>query len=371
MDVNISHIIDHFFQQQALDDVDVKDIEQVKEKYPYYAPVQYLLAKKYRQLGADEQYAAQEKMASLYFVNPHWYYALLHPEELPADETAYTKIDNTVATTIVENDMPVENTGEQLMPEDVPVVEVVEQKFIIEENIFPSEVEPVVNVETNAPVEPVVEDTDTKTGDTALREEEPLPAVEIKESSTIIEEPAVQAATEEAQGDGNAEEDIVAAAEEERLSADVKLPTGDFSLAEAKAAFDQPLPGNENNAVIPIEPLHTVDYFASQGIKLGNEYEGKDKLSQKLKSFTEWLKTMKKIHPEKFETAIDGNTQATIQHIAEHSNEQKDVITEAMAEVYARQGLTRKAVETYQKLSLLNPDKRVYFAAKISKLKEN
>jgi len=38
--------------------------------------------------------------------------------------------------------------------------------------------------------------------------------------------------------------------------------------------------------------------------------------------------------------------------------------------VYARQGLIKKAAEVYQKLSLQNPDKRAYFAARISKLKE-
>lgn len=121
--------------------------------------------------------------------------------------------------------------------------------------------------------------------------------------------------------------------------------------------------------LVPIEPYYTVDYFASQGIKLNVE-EGKDKLSQKLRSFTEWLKTMKRIHPEKLEQEMDSRSSTVIQHIAEHSNEVEDVVTEAMAEVYARQGLRNKAAEVYQKLSLLNPDKRAYFAARIFKLNE-
>ena len=42
------------------------------------------------------------------------------------------------------------------------------------------------------------------------------------------------------------------------------------------------------------EPMHMVDYFASQGIKLTEEVQTADKLGKQLKSFTEWLKTMKK-----------------------------------------------------------------------------
>jgi hypothetical protein len=41
-----------------------------------------------------------------------------------------------------------------------------------------------------------------------------------------------------------------------------------------------------------------------------------------------------------------------------------------MAEVYLQQGKPKKAIEIYQKLSLLNPSKSAYFAAKLEILKE-
>ncbi|HXB10095.1 MAG TPA: hypothetical protein VNW04_23390, partial [Puia sp.] len=56
------------------------------------------------------------------------------------------------------------------------------------------------------------------------------------------------------------------------------------------------------------------------------------------------------------------------QTIAAHSIEGKDVLTETMAEVLAMQGMRERAKAVYEKLSLLNPDKRVYFAAKIEQL---
>jgi uncharacterized membrane protein len=115
------------------------------------------------------------------------------------------------------------------------------------------------------------------------------------------------------------------------------------------------------------EPMHMVDYFASQGIKLTDEVQMADKLGKQLKSFTEWLKTMKKVHVET--TEIPEKTDATVQVLAENSNTEPEVITESMAEVFARQGKMAKASEVYQKLSLLNPAKSTYFAAKLENLK--
>ncbi len=116
------------------------------------------------------------------------------------------------------------------------------------------------------------------------------------------------------------------------------------------------------------EPLYTTDYFASQGIKLSEEIKPDDKLGKQLKSFTEWLKTMKKVHvAEPMET--DANVDVSIQKLAEQSNTENVILTEAMADVLIQQGKVNKAIEVYQKLSLLNPSKSAYFAAKIEQFK--
>ena len=116
------------------------------------------------------------------------------------------------------------------------------------------------------------------------------------------------------------------------------------------------------------EPMHLVDYFASQGIKLTDEVQTADKLGKQLKSFTEWLKTMKKIHVEN-EAENPAKPDVIVQALAENSNAEPEVLTESMAEVFARQGKIGKASEVYQKLSLLNPAKSTYFAAKLENLK--
>lgn len=116
------------------------------------------------------------------------------------------------------------------------------------------------------------------------------------------------------------------------------------------------------------EPLHTTDYFASQGIKLSEEAKTNDKLGKQLKSFTEWLKTMKKL-PSAEAQAEEAPVDTRVAEIAENSNKELEIYTESLADVYLSQGKISKAHEIYLKLILLNPDKSAYFAAKIDQSK--
>ncbi len=121
---------------------------------------------------------------------------------------------------------------------------------------------------------------------------------------------------------------------------------------------------------VPIEPLYTVDYFASLGIRAPTEPGTGDALGYKLKSFTEWLKAMRKINPEKMDVQMDASSESRIRKEADLSNSHSGVVTETMAEVLQRQGLRDQAIQLYQKLSLLEPAKSAYFAARIAELKD-
>ena len=52
-------------------------------------------------------------------------------------------------------------------------------------------------------------------------------------------------------------------------------------------------------------------------------------------------------------------------------DEDDEFVSEELAEVYLNQGLKDMAKETYRKLSLLNPEKSVYFAGLIEKIDKN
>lgn len=127
-------------------------------------------------------------------------------------------------------------------------------------------------------------------------------------------------------------------------------------------------PGNLKQDLI-FEPYHTVDYFASQGVKFKPEDKPQDKFGQQLKSFTEWLKTLKQVPATEISKTSDTNLEQKVDQLAAHSIEDREVLTEAMAEVWEKQGNASKAIEIYKKLGLLNPSKSSYFAAKIEQLK--
>jgi len=120
------------------------------------------------------------------------------------------------------------------------------------------------------------------------------------------------------------------------------------------------------------EPYHTIDYFASQGIKLSADLPKNDRLGRQLKSFTEWIRTMKKLPQSGIEKQLlDSSNGERIVAMAAGSVERREVLTETMAEVLVKQGSIENAIDLYRKLSLAHPDKSAYFAARIEQLKNS
>ena len=68
--------------------------------------------------------------------------------------------------------------------------------------------------------------------------------------------------------------------------------------------------------------------------------------------------------------AQEGEPEEEVQ-IRPELEEDDEVVSEELAEIYLAQGLRDRAVAIYRKLSLLNPEKSVYFAELIGKLENN
>ncbi len=126
----------------------------------------------------------------------------------------------------------------------------------------------------------------------------------------------------------------------------------------------------ENEGVIPIEPYYTVDYFAAQGVKMQPNLQPTDKLGIQVKSFTEWLKTMRKmpipnsVEEEKNTASVDNK----VVILAENSLLHTETLTETMAEVLVKQGRINDAIKVFEKLSLQDTTKSAYFAKRITDL---
>lgn len=140
-------------------------------------------------------------------------------------------------------------------------------------------------------------------------------------------------------------------------------------LTNSSSLVSTPTKETTSKDELLFEPYHTVDYFASQGIRFKIEEQPTDKFGQQLKSFTDWIKTMKRLPLSEIGKSVDPKEERKVEQMAGRSLDQEEVITEAMAEIWVKQRNFTKAREIYHKLSLLEPGKSAYFASKINELK--
>ena len=68
--------------------------------------------------------------------------------------------------------------------------------------------------------------------------------------------------------------------------------------------------------------------------------------------------------------AEEGDVEGDILTEAEIDDED-DIVSEELAEVYLAQGMKSESIKIYSKLSLLNSEKSIYFAEKIENIKKN
>lgn len=233
-------------------------------------------------------------------------------------------------------------------------------------------------------VEHLLNDTGTADIKAAPKKEPPPPVVEDIVAVSVLTETNVPEPEPEVQVFSEATAEPPQAIVEEIKQPEPEMPVFTASIATetiemAVEHTEEPLmniPALKIEAIDPakaeliFEPYHTVDYFASQGINFKEESKPKDKFGLQLKSFTDWLKTMKRLPVSEISKNADPTADHKVEVLAEHSLEEREVVTEAMAEVWEKQGNSSKAIDIYNKLSLLEPAKSPYFAAKIEELKK-
>jgi tetratricopeptide (TPR) repeat protein len=78
---------------------------------------------------------------------------------------------------------------------------------------------------------------------------------------------------------------------------------------------------------------------------------------------------MKKVPAKAILEKTDEKDEDRVRHYAAHSIDEREILTESMAEVLAKQGMYENAIALYQKLSLIYPPKSAYFASRIEQLK--
>lgn len=319
MSERIHALAQRLLGKATIEECNVEEVKSLAQRFPYFAPAQFLLLEKLKQEGAEE-YNAQVQKSILYYHNP------LEFQYFISNDRFYTE------TSFTEEEISFE------------------EKTVEEENETAGEEARIEEPETITETETIVtepETIETQPGDNGY--EEPL-------NEDLVSTPQ--------QPETQPEEQPFQTLEDQPQKT-VSSSIEGLLQANQTPSFKLPI----SNSEITFEPFHTVDYFASQGIKLSQEEIPKDKFGKQLKSFTEWLKTMKRLPPTQMTSPVDSGSENKVQHLADDSVHESSVWTEAMAEVWIKQGNTQKAIETYNKLVLLNPSKKAYFATKIENLK--
>ena len=314
--------------KKTLDDCSIDEVRHIAHRHPYFAPAQFLLLQKLRQAGSPEEADAQYRKAVLFFHDPLLFEHFISSNKFYVEE---------IASVTTGNGLPEES--EAALEKEDAVSEVADTN---------------TKITPGSPDETIAADTDIN--------DEPLQT----SGEELQEDPHQAASNADIFNEHNAlivgnEEVNVAALEKTEIDNIVTPPT---ATAEVHPTI---IEAQKNE--LAFEPFHTVDYFASQGIKISQDELPKDKLGKQLKSFTEWLRTMKRLPATQITDVVESSAEKKVESMASHSVSESDVVTEAMAEVWLKQGKTGKALDIYNKLSLLNPSKKAYFAAKIEHLK--
>ncbi len=313
-------LFNHILHQPAmLKDISTEELEQVCYQYPWFAAGHFILAAKMKQSNHEEANQQMQK-AALFSNQPLWFNLQMKRFEQLHHE-------------VIDEPLKAPN-------DKITEAEQFELRSETEEEKMANDTDAVLDAET------IIEAEERKEEQTAVISDHILNAQVLVEAETIKEE--------------------------------VLLKEADIEL-DAQAIIEAELVKEEKAAIVPVatkeepvftfEPFHTVDYFASQGIKLQESKTADDKLGQQVKTFTQWLRSMKKIYVEE-KKELDKNLEQAVVTMASESNQLTEVITETMADVLIKQGKLSQAIDLYRKLSLLHPEKSVYFASRIDELKQ-
>lgn len=338
---SLQPIIQQLFQAASLEEVSRERLESFVETYPFFGIGHYLLSHKLRAVDPG-RYREATQRTCLYFSNPFWLQWLL------------------------EDSAPTNGQGERTWTREVEEVEVMAPPAGQTHTEFPTFGQAAVE---DAPAEgpameaPPVADQLMRHLEEARGLRESLQ--KINDEFTAAEEPIHD---EEPPFVVEEPQDVEESQEEPEQPAAVAAQETIAEVQTAPPAPDSGTRAPEPAPALVFEPYHTIDYFASQGIRLAQDADPGDKLGKQLKSFTEWLKVMRRLPQKERDTVPDRVAEQAVQTFAAHSIESRDVVTETMAEVLAKQGMRDGAKAVYEKLLLLNPDKRAYFAAKIEQL---
>ncbi|UPK72390.1 hypothetical protein [Chitinophaga filiformis] len=406
-----NRIIQHIFQQPDIKQVDEAALERLVTSYPYFTAARLLLARK--------QYSVQKnllapavKKAQQYSTNMHYFYRFVTTDEksvvpevvAPVAEEATPVAAETTPITAEAISMTAEAAPAAPVTAEVtaeaapaPVAEAPVSAFPGQAETAAPAAQPVQETKIHvtvpkAPAEQAAPETNFTAATYNTEEELTVTADDVVatpatpppfQAAPATATPATEAAPVHTQEPvvGSPVTSLPAAAQAPATPA-ADNPVSTAPAAETEPIKIFPLDTSETETSLTFQPLYTDDYFAYKRLK---EPEQAEQLSEKgaaeMKSFTSWLREMKHTFAEKaskqwyhqqmhrsYEDPDPEVSEAVEKMAMDSITLNDDIVSETLAEIWARQHQYQTAIHIYQKLSLLNPNKSAYFAQKIKEL---
>ena len=356
-------------------EVNVAEFEQLLSKYPYSQPIIYAFERK----KFLEGHPVDKQKTLIYSNNPFWLRDYLQKpvEEIPElevdsdDYIAYEDVEEEkvvadgteVETEDLENDNP--ELLETFVEEDKPlgnIEDIPEEKD--QQNIL--ETEPVFDIPSGYNIEKEFADDDED-----VEEDEDF---EIEHENQIdINTPAVQ------ENQRTAEEDISLYNDElmpysfrwwlykTRLEhADTYQPFSSPVLPKQhKGQFD---PKKLDDAILDQQIRENIFHLQNPEDKLSDqhkketvEFKSTERVDEVIEKF---IREEPQIQPPKAESINTENKARS------SSEDQLQVVTETLANIYESQGMYEKAISVFRKLISDNPEKKSYFATRIKEIEQ-
>lgn len=316
--MNKSEFINHLEEPNKLGASQIEDIQSLVQDYPYFQSAHLLLTKAFHQ-SENFNFENQLRKTAAYAANRKVLHELLFSESIQEEPDQ----------NIIEEPNPTETT-EDIVPEA-------------------SETEEELN--SNTIEESVPENKEIKS-------EEPE---EIKENEETVESDITEKKKETESNE--LEQQILTSAINSSILLEVsdEIDLNDFPVSTAKATEQE---------VEVVEPYKEQQFDESES-----------------HSFSGWLSHFKDEEPEKPLWDSEEETQRIKILVENQSNlpqkhefyspskmaklsvqENDDLVTETLANIYADQGNFEKAIKSFEKLQLKYPEKKIYFAGRIKKI---